>query len=74
MPTQQTDNTRVAKTPVPTESYTHYDPKAPKPGVTQDTGTIDIDFSTALQKAIQKYSAAYLNSNFANSPFMDVMR
>ena len=74
MPTPQIDNTRVNTSPKPTGEYTHYDPWAPKPGATQDTGTIDIDFSTALQKAIQKYSANYLNSNFANSPFMDVMR
>lgn len=71
---QQTDNTRVAKTPVPTGSYTHYDPKAPKTEVTQDTGTITKDTSNPIRRAIQNYTASYLNSNFANSPFMDVMR
>lgn len=74
MPIQQTDNTRVAKTPVPTGSYIHYDSKAPKPGATQDTGTITEDTSNSIRKAIQNYTASYLNSNFANSPFMDVMR
>lgn len=74
MPINQTDNTRVAKTPVPTGSYTHYDPKAPKPGAVHDTGTIDVDYSNPIQKAMQTYTANYLNSNFANSPFMDVMR
>jgi len=74
MPIQQTDNTRVAKTPVPTGSYTHYDPKAPKPGATLDTGTITEDTSNPIRRAIQNYTASYLNSNFANSPFMDVMR
>ena len=74
MPIQQTDNTRVAKTPVPTGSYIHYDSKAPKPGATQDTGTITEDTSNPIRRAIQNYTASYLNSNFANSPFMDVMR
>ncbi len=74
MPIQQTDNTRVAKTPVPTGSYTHYDPKALKPGAKPDTGTITEDTSSPIRRAIQNYTANYLNSNFANSPFMDVMR
>lgn len=74
MPIQQIDNTRVTSYPKPTGSYTHYDPKAPKPGVIQDTGTITEDNSNPVRKAIQNYTASYLNSNFANSPFMDVMR
>ena len=74
MPIQQIDNTRVTSSPKPTGSYTHYDPKAPKPGVIQDTGTITEDNSNPVRKAIQNYTASYLNSNFANSPFMDVMR
>lgn len=74
MPIQQIDNTRVTSSPKPTGSYIHYDPKAPKPGVIQDTGTITEDNSNPVRKAIQNYTANYLNSNFANSPFMDVMR
>lgn len=74
MPIQQIDNTRVTSSPKPTGSYTHYDPKAPKLGVIQDTGTITEDNSNPVRKAIQNYTASYLNSNFANSPFMDVMR
>lgn len=74
MPIQQIDNTRVTSSPKPTGSYTHYDPKAPKPGVIQDTGTITEDNSNPVRKAIQNYTASYLNSDFANSPFMDVMR
>lgn len=74
MPIQQIDNTRVTSSPKPTGSYIHYDPKAPKPGVIQDTGTITEDNSNPVRKAIQNYTASYLNSNFANSPFMDVMR
>lgn len=71
---QQIDNTKVTSSPKPTGSYTHYDPKAPKPGVIQDTGTITEDNSNSVRKAIQNYTAKYLNSNFAKSPFMDVMR
>lgn len=74
MPIQQIDNTRVTSPLKPTGSYTHYDPKAPKPGVIQNTGTITEDNSNPVRKAIQNYTASYLNSDFANSPFMDVMR
>lgn len=39
-----------------------------------DTRFITTDYANPIQRAVQKYSSAYLNSSFANSPFMDVIR
>lgn len=71
MPDIQKDNTAV-KQPLHPEDYPDLI-GPPKPRQT-DTGFITTDYSNPIQRAAQKYSAAYLNSNFANSAFMDVMR
>lgn len=71
MPQPQKDNTAV-KQPLHPEDYP--DLIGPPKPRTMDTGFITTDYANPIQRAVQKYSSAYLNSNFANSPFMDVMR
>lgn len=71
MPQPQIDNTAV-KRPLHPEDYPDLiGPPRPRQ---MDTGFYSTDYANPIQRAVQKYSSAYLNSSFANSPFMDVMR
>lgn len=71
MPDIQKDNTAVKQPLKPDEYPDIIGPPAPR---NMDTGYITTDYSNPFQRAAQRWSSAYINSDFAKSPFMDVMR